>query len=74
MILGTLCTNNASEHFATDRDTSAKPSPNTTAIPSIDDLAQIIRQVDGENKLGAGALAEAICAQIIAKAGKGAGE
>lgn len=34
---------------------------------SVDDLAQIIRTADGDHTLGAGALAEAIIAAIIAK-------
>jgi hypothetical protein len=31
-----------------------------SALPSVDELAQIIRKVDGNHTLGAGALAEAI--------------
>lgn len=34
------------------------------ALPSVDDLAQIIRCVDGKHSLGAGALAEAILAAL----------
>ncbi len=33
-------------------------------LPDVDSLAQIIRRVDGDHKLGAGALAEAILAAI----------
>jgi hypothetical protein len=36
----------------------------------VDDLAQIIRRVDGENKLGAGALAEAIVAALSLEQGE----
>lgn len=35
-----------------------------TPLPSVDDLAQIIRYVDGDHKLGAGALAEKIHAVL----------
>lgn len=31
------------------------------ACPDVDDLAQHIRRVDGQNAMGAGALAESIC-------------
>ena len=34
--------------------------PPARAVPGVDELAQIIRQVDGANSLGAGALAEKI--------------
>lgn len=34
------------------------------ALPDIDRLARIIREVDGNHKLGAGALAEAIVAEL----------
>jgi hypothetical protein len=33
-------------------------------IPDVDQLAQIIREVDGSNSLGAGALAEAILSKL----------
>jgi len=36
------------------------------AMPSVDDLAQIIRCVDGNNSLGAGQLAEQILAMLTA--------
>lgn len=39
-----------------DPDASAQP-----AVPDVDALAQHIRKVDGNNDMGAGALAESIC-------------
>lgn len=36
----------------------------SVVLPSVDDLAQIIRRVDGDNSLGAGALAEAILSAL----------
>jgi hypothetical protein len=37
------------------------------SLPGVDELAQIIRRVDGNNALGAGALAEAILAAVERK-------
>ncbi|WP_439448678.1 hypothetical protein [Stenotrophomonas sp. ATs4] len=39
---------------------SAQPSPGGQGLITVDDLAQVIRQVDGNHSLGAGALAEEI--------------
>ena len=44
-----------------------KPTDNeleAVAVLTADQLAQVIRKVDGENKMGAGALAEAILAAL----------
>lgn len=43
---------------------SAQPSPGGQDQVGVDDLAQVIRQVDGQHSLGAGALAEAIFANL----------
>jgi len=43
---------------------SAQPSPGGQDQVGVDDLAQVIRQVDGQHSLGAGALAEAILAKL----------
>ena len=37
-------------------------------VPTVDELANIIRTVDGQNMLGAGALAEAILAALTTEA------
>jgi hypothetical protein len=50
-----------------ERPTPAPEAVVKAALPDVDELAQIIRAVDGDNTLGAGALAEA----IIAKAQEG---
>lgn len=40
---------------------SSQPSPELAVVSDVDDLAQFIRQIDGQNSMGAGALAERIC-------------
>lgn len=46
-----------------------RPAP---GVPDVDDLAQFIRQIDGKNSMGAGALAEHICEWLAAAQAKGA--
>jgi hypothetical protein len=55
-------------HWKGTKPPASTPEPVArAALPDVDELAQIIRAVDGDNTLGAGALAEA----IIAKAQEG---
>jgi hypothetical protein len=46
--------------------TTAPSQPVAPRVPDVDALAQIIREVDGDHSLGAGALAEAIIEKITA--------
>lgn len=41
-----------------------KPATAAMVMPDVDDLSNIIRRVDGSHTLGAGALAEAILAEV----------
>ncbi|MBC3254342.1 hypothetical protein HU733_02455 [Pseudomonas paralactis] len=41
-----------------------QPAPVAVVLPDVDDLAQIIRKVDGTHSLGAGALAESILDEL----------
>jgi hypothetical protein len=49
----------------------APPSPEPAKVADVDWLANVIRTVDGNNSLGAGALAEAIVAAMLAASGEG---
>lgn len=42
-----------------------KPAPLAVVMPDVDELAQIIRKVDGSHTLGAGSLAEAILEEVV---------
>ena len=43
---------------------SEQPAPVAVVMPNVDELAQIIRKVDGSHTLGAGSLAEAILGEV----------
>lgn len=43
---------------------TSPPAPVAVALPDVDELAQIIRMVDGNHSLGAGALAERILDKV----------
>lgn len=49
-----------------DREALQKARSLPAAVPDVDGLSNFIRQVDGDNKMGAGALAERICDWISA--------
>lgn len=43
------------------------------AVPNVDELAQFIRDVDGDHRMSVGALAEQLCAFLAARQEKGNG-
>ena len=46
------------------RINAEQPAPVAVVMPDVDELAQIIRKVDGSHTLGAGSLAEAILEEV----------
>jgi hypothetical protein len=50
--------------FTENHDLRAELAAMMRALPTVDDLAQIIRRVDGNHSLGAADLAEAILATL----------
>ena len=60
----------AGEHaeYTPVEEVGAVPQSEREGLPSVDELAQIIREVDGDHSLGAGALAESILARLASPA------
>lgn len=56
------CTQLNDAHLLASDALRAHPAP----LPQVDELAQFIRQIDGDHRMGAGALAEHICEWLAA--------
>ena len=52
--------------IAAARDAQWQSTRLSGGVPDVDDLAQFIRQIDGNHRMGAGALAEHICEWLTA--------